>query len=211
MLPHSADPEPSAEHLPEPYVGPQPFGEQDAAFFFGRTWETFELASLVVAHRELVLHAQSAVGKSSLLRAGVFPLLRERGFELLPPARVSGQIGDVDPESIDNIFAYHALSKWQMAPGERSRHAKLTLKEYFQARPLDENSSRLRVIFIDQFEELFVAYPERWEERKAFLKQLADASEPLYQSHDEGQKRRFAMLKRMGRQGGAMHRHHRRG
>ena len=48
--------------------------------------------------------------------------------------------------------------------------------------------------------------------RAAALKQLADASEPLYQSLDEGQKRRFAMLMRMGRQGGgAMHRHHRRG
>jgi hypothetical protein len=45
--------------------------------------------------------------------------------------------------------------------------------------------------------------------RGAALKQLADAAEPLYQSLDEGQKRRFAMLMRMGRQGGAMHWHRR--
>jgi hypothetical protein len=49
--------------------------------------------------------------------------------------------------------------------------------------------------------------------RGAALKQLADAAEPLYQSLDEGQKRRFALLMRMGRHGGPMHmhRHHRRG
>ena len=42
--------------------------------------------------------------------------------------------------------------------------------------------------------------------RAAGLKKLADASEPLYKSLDEGQKRRFATLIRMGgRQGGPGH------
>jgi hypothetical protein len=48
--------------------------------------------------------------------------------------------------------------------------------------------------------------------RGTALKQLADAAEPLYQSLDEGQKRRFAMLIRMGRHGHGHGRHwHRRG
>jgi hypothetical protein len=34
--------------------------------------------------------------------------------------------------------------------------------------------------------------------RAAGLKKLADASEPLYKSLDEGQKHRFTMLMRMG-------------
>jgi hypothetical protein len=42
--------------------------------------------------------------------------------------------------------------------------------------------------------------------RAAGLKKLADASEPLYKSLDDGQKRRFAMLIRMGgRHGGPGH------
>ena len=42
--------------------------------------------------------------------------------------------------------------------------------------------------------------------RAAGLKKLADASEPLYKSLDDGQKRRFGMLLRMGgRQGGPGH------
>lgn len=38
---------------------------------------------------------------------------------------------------------------------------------------------------------------ERMSERGASLKRLADAAAPLYQSLDEGQKRRFAMLARL--------------
>ena len=42
--------------------------------------------------------------------------------------------------------------------------------------------------------------------RAASLKKLADAAEPLYKSLDDGQKRRFGMLLRMGgRQGGPGH------
>jgi hypothetical protein len=44
--------------------------------------------------------------------------------------------------------------------------------------------------------------------RGAALKQLADAAEPLYNSLDEGQKRRFAMLMRMGRHGALGHGRH---
>ena len=47
--------------------------------------------------------------------------------------------------------------------------------------------------------------------RAASLKKLADASEPLYKSLDDGQKRRFTMLLRMGgRLGGPEHRWQRR-
>jgi hypothetical protein len=52
---------------------------------------------------------------------------------------------------------------------------------------------------------------ERMSERGDSLKQLADAAAPLYQSLDEGQKRRFAMLARLDgpRFGRAHHwRHH---
>ena len=41
--------------------------------------------------------------------------------------------------------------------------------------------------------------------RAAGLKKLADASEPLYKSLDEGQKHRFGMLLRMGGRGGHAH------
>ncbi len=43
--------------------------------------------------------------------------------------------------------------------------------------------------------------------RAASLKKLADAAEPLYKSLDDGQKRRFAVLLRMGGRSGAGHGH----
>lgn len=50
---------------------------------------------------------------------------------------------------------------------------------------------------------------DRLDSRAESYKKLADAAEPLYESLDDGQKRRFAMLTRTLRPG-AMH-HHRRG
>jgi putative ribosome biogenesis GTPase RsgA len=67
-----------------PFVGPRPFNREDAAIFFGRTDEAHELLSLVVAEREVLLYAQSGAGKTSLLNAGLRPLLETEGFEVCP-------------------------------------------------------------------------------------------------------------------------------
>jgi len=71
-----------------PFVGPRPFKPEDAPLFFGRTDEADELLSLVVAEREVLLYSQSGAGKTSLLNAGLRPLLEKEGFEVLPVARV---------------------------------------------------------------------------------------------------------------------------
>jgi len=75
-----------------PYVGPRPFGRDEKDLFFGRDRETRDLCSLVVAHPIVLLYAASGAGKSSLLNAGLIPLLEARGYEVLPSARVSGRI-----------------------------------------------------------------------------------------------------------------------
>jgi CHASE2 domain-containing sensor protein len=59
-----------------PYVGLSAFGEEDAALFFGRDGERRRIASNLRASRLTLLYAQSGVGKSSLLRAGVAARLR---------------------------------------------------------------------------------------------------------------------------------------
>ena len=45
-------------------------------------------------------------------------------------------------------------------------------------------------------------------ERGTALKKIADAAAPLYQSLDDGQKRRFKMLARLDRPRAGHHRHH---
>ncbi|MGH3430393.1 MAG: hypothetical protein ACRDQZ_22965, partial [Mycobacteriales bacterium] len=59
-----------------PYVGLVPFGEEDAAYFFGRQRESDLIVANLTASRLTLLYAPSGVGKTSVLQAGVLPALR---------------------------------------------------------------------------------------------------------------------------------------
>lgn len=63
-----------------PYLGLRAFDEADAHHFFGRDGAADQVAHLVRAHRLVTVVGPSGSGKSSLVRAGVVPLLREQGF-----------------------------------------------------------------------------------------------------------------------------------
>jgi hypothetical protein len=58
-----------------PYVGLQPFTLRDRAYFFGREREQRIIAANLFAAPLTVLYGPSAVGKSSVLQAGVVPRL----------------------------------------------------------------------------------------------------------------------------------------
>src|SRR3954447_21472971 len=59
-----------------PYIGLTNFSEEHATLFFGRDAERKVLISNLRVSRLTLLHAESGVGKSSLLRAGVAARLR---------------------------------------------------------------------------------------------------------------------------------------
>jgi len=67
-----------------PYRGLAAFGEQDAAFFFGREAATAQVLDRMSRHLAgaglLVVSGVSGAGKSSLLRAGVLPRIRAGGL-----------------------------------------------------------------------------------------------------------------------------------
>jgi len=58
-----------------PYVGLQPFTRRDQAYFFGREKEQRVITANLIAAPLTVLYGPSAVGKSSVLQAGVSPRL----------------------------------------------------------------------------------------------------------------------------------------
>ena len=60
-----------------PYRGLQVFREEDAAFYFGREPDIEALASAVARHPMAAVVGPSGSGKSSLVRAGLFPRLRQ--------------------------------------------------------------------------------------------------------------------------------------
>src|SRR5438045_3199749 len=167
----------------KPYVGPRPFGRDEKDLFFGRDCEARDLCSLVVAHPLVLLYAASGAGKSSLLNAGLIPLLEQRGYEVLPPARVSGRIPDaIKTTEVDNVYVFNVLWSWA-DPNVDPRdlvNVDIDIAGFLAARAHRKDAAGepvLRVILLDQFEELFTFAPERWHERAELIRQLAKALE----------------------------------
>ncbi|HND31926.1 MAG TPA: ATP-binding protein, partial [Myxococcota bacterium] len=65
---------------PNPYVGPRPI--QLGEPLYGRSAEVKELFHLLQARRIVVLHSPSGAGKSSLVQAGLVPLLLQARFDV---------------------------------------------------------------------------------------------------------------------------------
>jgi CHASE2 domain-containing sensor protein len=99
-----------------PYVGLDYFGEEDAGLFFGRDAERKRILGNLRASRLTLLYAESGVGKSSLLRAGVSARLRqlaarsveERGSARYVPVVFSAWQGD---SRADLIAALEAAAR----------------------------------------------------------------------------------------------------
>jgi WD40 repeat protein len=164
-----------------PYPGPRPFEQGEQSLFFGRDREVKELLSLIIAHRVVVLYAQSGAGKTSLLNAGLAPLLIEEGFEILPVARVRGfEPEDIDLSDIANIYVFNTLVGWSEDKAEPAPLIRASILSFLKEREhlKDEFEEPLpRLAIFDQFEELFTFYPERWKEREDFFRQVVDALE----------------------------------
>jgi hypothetical protein len=169
----------AADH--KPYVGPRPFEREEKDLFFGRDREARDLCSLVVAHPIVLLYAASGAGKSSLLNAGLIPLLEARGCEVLPPARVGGRIPDaIEHAEVDNVYVFNVLSSWAGPSVDARDLVRVNIAGFLARRPHRKDAAGepvLRVVLLDQFEELFTFAPERWHERGALIRQLAAALE----------------------------------
>ncbi|TMQ10027.1 MAG: TIR domain-containing protein [Deltaproteobacteria bacterium] len=67
---------PTQEQIPCPYPGMRPFAEQDANWFFGRDQEIDDLIGRIDrGEREIYVIGPSGSGKSSLVQAGLLPVL----------------------------------------------------------------------------------------------------------------------------------------
>lgn len=69
-------------HFPmagQPFVGLRPFDVDDRSLFFGRSVDTRRVLNLIDCTRLHVIYAPSGFGKTSLLRAGVLPLVSQHG------------------------------------------------------------------------------------------------------------------------------------
>lgn len=176
---------PSNTSLPDeikPYVGPVPFERKDQALFFGRGHEVEELFSLLTAHPTVLLYSQSGAGKTSLLNAGLIPVLEKAKFRVIGPARVRGEL----PANLDytktNPYIYNALKSLSVDKIKASQLEQCTVKSYLhRVLPTNLSADSTRelasptVLIFDQFEELFTLNPQLWAHRAGLFNEIAEA------------------------------------
>jgi WD40 repeat protein len=161
-----------------PWPGLDAFEEDARGFFHGRDREAQELLRHVLAAPITVLYGRSGLGKTSLLRAGLFPLLRERHFLPIyvrfdleaaapPPSRQLHQFvrDAVAADAPDAILPSEEESVW-----EYLHRADL---ELWDAR----NYPLTPVIVLDQFEELLRLGERVPDPVRAFMNDLGDLAE----------------------------------
>jgi|GEM_PF-937355 len=151
----------SAEH---PFAGLRPFDFADAPFFFGREDQFYGLYRLLDLSRFVAVIGSSGSGKSSLVRAGLLPLLRDETAEErgrtwrhvvmtpgdAPLSRLAKSLADlVSPPGSDELAAATLRNELEAS----LRGSRFGLGEALDRLPELQGSTVL--IVIDQFEELF--------------------------------------------------------
>ncbi len=171
-------PTPLPSQAQNPWPGLFWYTEEQAHLFFGREQETQELLRLIQRETLTVLFGRSGLGKTSMLRAGVFPRLRQEGYfpvvlrldysahaaspveQVKALTETAARAGGIDIESVQDNTQTE------------------TLWEYFHRVHFwgPRNDRLTPVLVFDQFEEIFTFGDKRPEDTE-ILKQLADLAE----------------------------------
>lgn len=144
-----------------PYLGLRAFGEENADLFFGREHISLELARKLEHKPLITIFGASGVGKSSIVHAGLLPLLHEdtrRGIQRWRIVAITP-----GPRPLDALAA--GLARLHAHPLDvaskystdfaHNRHALLLLSKLL----LDERAGERLLIVIDQAEEIWTRAP----------------------------------------------------
>jgi len=146
-------PPPPKPLIDVPYKGLVPLKEADVPIFFGRTAETLHVLGLVKSKRLVPILGASGSGKSSLVMAGVLPLLKKQGWriiQLFPSENPFYQLAKALIATIPEMGIapnLDALDAFALRLAENPRNL---ITQIELALP-----NQQVVIYIDQFEELF--------------------------------------------------------
>lgn len=131
---------------------------KDQPLFFGRRRESNILVADVVVNRLVVLFARTGTGKTSLINAGVRPLLEARDYRTFY----------IRVEQNPTEAARDELQKAKLL-GETAEDEPLSKQLASIVKSLD----RSIVLFFDQFEEFFIQIRDR-ETRRKFIADMAE-------------------------------------
>jgi tetratricopeptide (TPR) repeat protein len=165
-----------------PYPGSRPFRSSDSHRFFGRGDDARILAEVWRDNRLTVLSGPVGSGKTSLLEAGVFPLIRRARLDarqgdqppdVLPPGRLSrGATFPFATLPDHNAYTLALLRSW--SPDEAATAlGGLTVHDFVCRRAGRHDGILLAAI--DQMEDLQADSGPRKSHRQQFLRELASA------------------------------------
>ena len=139
----------------QPYKFLDSFETEDAGIFFGRQEDSHRLADKILSHRLVVLYGGSGTGKTSLIRAGVAPILARRGCLPVVVRPADGPALATRRELREKLEGLPDLTT--------------DLPTFLQA--AERATDKLIVVFLDQFEEFFLRFGD--ESRASFIAELA--------------------------------------
>ena len=174
----TSTPAPPPSRAQNPWPGLFWYTEEQAHLFFGREAETEELLRLIQRETLTVLFGRSGLGKTSLLRAGVFPRLRQEGcFPVVLRLDYSPQAGN-PVEQVKALTEAAARASGIDIESTQDIAEAETLWEYFHRVHFwgPRNDRLTPVLVFDQFEEIFTLGNRRQEDAE-ILEQLADLAE----------------------------------
>lgn len=160
-----------------PWLGLQTYKEGE--ILYGRSEEIRILSGLVLRNTQTVVFGRSGIGKSSILNAGVFPVVRRHG--VVPVSVRLDHSGDMASyirqikaavkKAFEPLEKEGKVTETELAPASEEE----TLWEYFHRVEHRDAEGRIvrPLVVLDQFEEIFTLQSDR-RVRDSFFSQLAD-------------------------------------
>lgn len=136
--------------MTNPFRGLLPFEEEHAALFFGRDREIRDIAARLEYRRLLAVTGVSGSGKSSLVRAGVIPMLKAG---LIPRLGTSVRVAIMKPRGgpLSELRRQLATALGREIDAETLTRTTYGLVDAVKPLALEESM----LVIVDQFEEIF--------------------------------------------------------
>ena len=133
--------------------------------FCGRNQEISDLVTLIDNNLFVTLYGRTGVGKTSLLNAGVFPVLRKRGYHPIYIRLSQESTGKTYAEAIVNKIKESGLKEYSVEIDNSDTQSKTYLWNYFCTTKFKnaDGSNVYPVIVLDQFEEIFFSNKDKAE------------------------------------------------
>lgn len=164
--------------MEQKYIGIIPYDENSDFEFAGRTEETWTLYDRIVRNDYTVYYAASGEGKSSLIRAGLLPILRRRNYFPVYIVFEDNELGNID--SIKDVITNrikieekkheisYEQSEWSRANFNPEQSEELSHNLWWRLRNYcfkREDTEMTPLFIFDQFEEVFTKANYEWTNR----------------------------------------------